>query len=730
MVNISQLPPLLLPEISVNYQPSLFSEKQIKKIEEEQKSIKTQQEFTGTKTYEFTGEEKKVEYSPQTPIHWYSYAITGKQPVYEAYSKEGYLIAPKKVEEIQLTIPERLSYGGLALATTATGVNLVTSPAQTILTMGMGGVLSGGVSALAQQISKGKIDIGEVKKDILIGSLTGGALSPLSSLATSTVKSALVGSAYGLEGLFLRDVLQDIYYKPSKPPEINYSPLAYATSAAVGGAIGGGLYKLSSLHSEGKIGMIKPGIVSNEKETWVGLYYEKGAQAKPIFGLKLRDLGGDKVGISLGRNLKFESYTIGDYPKSPIEVFLKKEAMLKYYKDLEAAKQYEGIPTKTVESAYEIMKTAYQKRMNIEPQISVKTIIKNLERLNHLSEKEKEVFANLIIKHLKKDAMLYGTGAQKSYDALSREVRDLDLQFFGKADNLIKEITEKFGDKFVVKIKEGGLGYEIYNLKGEKVLEAFNNYGNIYQIFEKPYFGWGFRTLPPKKTEEGLIMQFREQAARKFASVATPREKGFFPEVHRVKDIGDLVDAIKKIVDKYPELQPYWKAFVSSLNDKNLYNLLKQLDNKVIFEILIKDGSKYVEPSSLYSLLSSLPISQYISMYGSKVESKEVSSSHKTETKEISSSYKREDEKSSDSYYKKESYSIPSLSLSKYSYSIPSPSISSPPSSPPSPSYYQPEQPKRKITLPPLPTTKLIDIKNNENIKKLKTKIISELKYV
>jgi len=566
------------------------------------------------------------------------------------------------------------------------------------------------------------------------GQVAGSVGAVISPFATSGLAQFGAGGLIATSGLFVKDITEELLM--GEPIQFE-SPLTYGTAFLIGG---GAYYlgskaaeKIKKLSEEGKITLIKPGIVKEGEETWMGLYKEKAAEAKPLFGLKIRSLGEGEYEITAGRELRFTTYSpltkAGEInlPKSPIETYLKLPAMKEFYQKMAEG----GLTPEQLEIAREFLSKVYTQQTPY-PVSSLKEIIQSLDRAKGFEDDLYGVLKDFL---KKQDIMVYGSATQKMYGALSREIHDLDIQALKPrvAENLVSKLQSQLGNKIIVQAKPDGSGYEILNKAGEKVMEIFK-YGVGYSPYSK-WLGYGFYQKTPFKTEEGLFMRLEEQAARKFVSSFTPQETMLFPLEHRIKDVGDLVSVMNYYAQKNPDLKPLFEEFLRSGNKEVMNRILSQIPEKISFAFSISSSAPQ----------SSIPIYTSIFASSSGLVSYSTPSPPPSKPSEKSS-------KPSDTASQPLAPSAPSMPSISAPVSIPSPAPSisiSYPSFPSSPSYSSPSysfpsyspyipasSPSSKSTTPPsLPSLPLLfprDIDLNKKIEKLLYRSMwrSELSYV
>lgn len=403
--------------------------------------------------------------------------------------------------------------------------------------------------------------------------------------------------------------------------------------------------KIAELHYRGKLPLPKIGYAKRNDEEVLALTLEKGAESKPIIGIKF-----SKQGIAIGghKQLQFSTFSPEEgIPKSPLEYALVKEQMFKYYSD-----KTKGFTPEQLEIAHKITREIYRK-FSEKPSISLEEVLKSSKRL---TEKEAEILKDILLPELKKGSIeLYGSGSVKTYgkEILKREIHDLDLQekIPGSVDRIINKIKNLFKNWKIVEL-DGNRGFQVYNEKGEKVLEIFREGAYGFYDYNK-YLGYGFRPLQPKQTKEGLVMSLEETTARKFVSSFTPQEEGLMPLEKRMKDIPDMVNLFEYYSQKSRELNKLVKTFISEI-DKSL--------KKTDITFKISSPSSYPHHS--------LPIS--IPSFHLESKSIETKKDYSLSSKNIYDYSKSLD-------ISKPSDASKSISTSHIGYSIPSPSYYLPP---------------------------------------------------
>jgi hypothetical protein len=564
--------------------------------------------------------------------------------------------------------------------------------------------------------------------------LVGAYISPF---AASGLAKFGAGGLIGTTGLFVKDITEEPLM--GKPIKLE-SPLTYASTFLISGGLYWGLSKatdwLTKQSEQGKITWIKPGMVEENGETWIGIYKERGTEAQPIFGLRIRNLGEGKYDLAFGKELTFTSYSpiteTGEInlPKSPIETYLKLPAMKEFYQKMAEG----GLTPEQLDIAREFFNKIYTQPTPY-PVSSLKEVIDDMERAEGFKEDLYEVLSKFLKEN---DIMIYGSASQKMYGALGREVHDLDIQALKPrvAESLVNKLQEELEDDIIVKAKPDGTGYEVLNKAGEKVMEIFKH-GIGYSPYSR-YLGYGYYPKTPIKTDEGLFMRLEEQGARKLISSFTPQETQLFPLEHRIKDVGDLISVMNYYANKNPDLKPLFEKFLKSGNEEVMQKILSQIPEKLTFTFSF---SSSVPQSSLPLYTSIFAGSSASSIASYAIPSIPVGESKpsKSGKSESSKGYEQTSQPSAPSKSSSYPYIPYSPSFPSYpSFSSPSspsyPSYPSPPSYPSlspssSPSSSPPSPPSQ---LPSLPLLFPRNIDLNKKIDKLMYKSMwrSELKYV
>jgi len=685
---------------------------QLKRWEEQNKPFQLQSQYlretTGTKTAEV------VDVTPQgTPI---TKVQVLQKEMGEEFPEEVILLTPVAVSLVAPQIGIPMLVGELG-SIGATGV----------------------FDVLEDVIAKRPIKI-DYPKETYIASGIGGQVAGLagayiSPFATSGLAKFGAGGLIGTTGLFAKDITEEPLM--GKPIKLE-SPLTYASTFLVSGGAYWGASKavdwIAKQSEQGKITWIKPGMVSEGEETWIGVYKEKGTEASPLFGVRIRNVGEGKYSLSFGKDLTFTSYSplteTGEInlPKSPIETYLKLPAMNEFYQKMAEG----GLTPDQLDIAREFFNKIYTQPTPY-PVSSLKEVISNMER----AEGFKDDLYDILSRSLKKnDIMVYGSASQKMYGALGREVHDLDVQALKPraAESLVNKLQEELGDDIVVKLKPDGAGYEVLNTAGEKVMEIFK-YGVGYSPYSR-YLGYGYYPKTPLETDEGLFMRLEEQGARKMISSFTPQETQLFPLEHRIKDVGDLISVMNYYANKNPDLKPLFEQFIKSGDKEVMQKILSQIPEKLTFAFSF---SSSIPQSSipLYTSMFAGSSASSIASYSIPSPSLSVGESKSSKSEESKSS--KPEQTSQPSIPSEPSYpyipyshfpSFPSYSYYPYT-SPPYPSFpSSPPSSSSSSSSSSPSSPPSQLPSLPLLFPRNIDL--NKKIDKIMYKSMwrSELKYV
>lgn len=690
------------------------SSEQLKRWEEQNKLFQLQSQYlretAGTKTAEV------VDVTPQgTPV-------TRVQVLQKEIGEEMEKQFPK---EVILLIPASVS-----LVAPQIGIPMLVGELGSIGATGVFDVLE-------DVIAKRPLKI-DYPKETYIASGIGGQVAGLvgayiSPFATSGLAKFGAGGLIGTTGLFAKDITEEPL--TGKPIKLE-SPLTYASTFLLSGGAYLGASKavdwISKQSEQGKITWIKPGIVEENGETWIGVYKEKATEAQPLFGLRIRSMGEGKYDLSFGKELAFTSYSplteTGEInlPKSPIETYLKLPAMKEFYQKMAEG----GLTPEQLDTAREFFNKIYTQPTPY-PVSSLKEVINSMERAEGFKEDVYEVLSKFLKKN---DIMIYGSASQKMYGALGREIHDLDVQALKPrtAESLVNKLQEELGENIVVKAKSDGTGYEVLNKAGEKVMEIFK-YGVGYSPYSR-YLGYGYYPKTPLKTDEGLFMRLEEQGARKMISSFTPQETRLFPAEHRIKDVGDLISVMNYYANKNPDLKPLFEQFIKSGNKEVMQKILSQIPEKLTFAFSF---SSSVPQSSipLYTSIFAGSSASSIASYSVPSPSLFVRESKSSKSEESKSS--KPEQTSQPSIPSEPSYSyipyshFPSFpSYSYYPYT--SPPYPSYPSSLPSLSSSSSQKtvpPSRPLSLPLL-FPRNIDL--NKRIDKLlyRSTWRSELKYV
>lgn len=629
-------------------------------------------------------------FSPKGWEYVFSYLPGGKTPEQVVHERMAE-IARAKEPPLQYAVKTGLISGVMA-PTGTIAIGLLGGVGGLVKALGAGAI-STGVGAGVRLITGGEpLKEEELGLDFMTGTLMGGignliypyVFSPL----THGAVRALAGGIFGFSGTYLRDVAQDLMR--GEAPKVDYSAATYITSTVTGAVLAYGIPKLQTAIEEGKIGLVKPGFVRSKDETWIGLYHEKGTKVNPIAGIMIRRTP-DGFQIDIGRNLEFMSFVPGKTPfKSPIEYFLSKRAEDKYYSDLLRAGKLKGWTAEQLKLGREIVEDVYIKTGKETLKLTLTDVVNAMERLKVI---DKTAFLNILHSELRKGRiMIYGSAADLLQTGFTfRSINDMDIQILeGSAKDFVNKILKAYPNEITAKLKPDGSGYELYNKFNEKIMEVFE--AGYDRLFGEKYIGYGFRTLLPQKTEEGYIMQLKEQFARKFTSAFTPQKEGLAPEVWRIKDNVDLVKLAIYYKNQYPFLASKVEKFLSTITPEQLKEMLQAMDKVVMIEFVIGPMKYYGKPSEFYPFLAaqlSSPIAssrigqiaqQYFSQKPSKPSQPQSQSSLPAPSKPSPSkpSYKPYSLPSYSYSVPSYSYSVPSYSPSKSSYSPKSASSSSP----------------------------------------------------
>ena len=227
----------------------------------------------------------------------------------------------------------------------------------------------------------------------------------------------------------------------------------------------------------------------------------------------------------------------------------------------------------------------------------------------------------------------------------------------------------------------------------------------------------------------------------------TPRETGFFPEEHRIKDIGDLISVMKFYSSRHPELRPLYEQFIKEGNPEIMKKFVEEIPEKLTTTFAFS-GSR-PSPLNFYTSMfagsaSTSVGSGYASLFTSKSGEAETSKSVRVKEEESSRSVSGKPSPSpylhSTNFFKYHPYYYPYPSLPSFwnsssissSPSYPSSSSSNRSSSASSSGLLSKTPPIPLPRLPPLPTLFPRNIDLNNRINKLIYSSVwrSELSYV
>jgi len=225
--------------------------------------------------------------------------------------------------------------------------------------------------------------------------------------------------------------------------------------------------------------------------------------------------------------------------ESPAKTAIIKKSLKDLYTSQEYAKLFGGEEIKG--GLWILRKTETTKSKFIQKQF--------IKETKTLSEKG----AAEVLKFAKKEkADLYGSfGARQQMPTdLARTPADIDVQLqigaeeaATKTQQLVKRLKQA-GEKVrvsersptLIEAKTNGEWHHAVDIHSSE--EVLADTSSPVVAREKAY---GLRLgQKPIKIEETKVMPLSEQAIRKGASIFTVREKGFAPEAHRTKDIGDF----------------------------------------------------------------------------------------------------------------------------------------------------------------------------------------------
>ncbi|MCX6775878.1 MAG: hypothetical protein NT130_03470 [Candidatus Micrarchaeota archaeon] len=256
------------------------------------------------------------------------------------------------------------------------------------------------------------------------------------------------------------------------------------------------------------------------------------------------------------------------------------------------------------------------------PASTVKEVLGSIELF------QKEGATDIIYNTLKSERsglILFGSAEQKLMMGGKMWVspHDIDIKALNPEDlanKLVKSLKPIYGKDIRISAESTSL-VEIRASSSGEFVHAFDIhsiYGYGEELRPGLYVGWGKFEQAPQLTREGFFVDTLEnQAIRKGVSSLTPREAGFLPDAHRLKDIGhllnigefkgkgDLVAQFKRLVPE-PILKEWGTGKGTFVKMGNLYVTPSVSPLSRIGAILSEIGSSSSGRRSTNSLLSSL----------------------------------------------------------------------------------------------------------------------------
>lgn len=309
------------------------------------------------------------------------------------------------------------------------------------------------------------------------------------------------------------------------------------------------------------------------------LYVEAGGKASPLVSFQEYRpvLGAPKITP--------EGVTKFPLPETPIQTAVLKPALQSYGKYLQTLTPEEAVvarqslvefaqankatPTATLEyysptkqglgvaetrfrTGSQLMEYVYTSKDPAKLQSGFKEVLRETDLFKRPGAAEK---IETIFQKEGSDAVIYGSVPQKMVlgEAMTRAPKDIDVMLSkgsseAFAQKLVTELSPIYKNDIRVSAEKPSL-VEIKNPETGKFQHGFDIHskgGDVITPGESTiradYFGYGLKTKEPFVSKEGYaIISLSEQGGRKFSSTLTPREFGFGPEAHRLKDVFDAL---------------------------------------------------------------------------------------------------------------------------------------------------------------------------------------------
>ncbi len=311
---------------------------------------------------------------------------------------------------------------------------------------------------------------------------------------------------------------------------------------------------------------------------------------------------------------------------------------LEYYSPI---KQGLGVAETRFKTGSQLMEFVYTSKDPAKLQSGFKEVLRETDLFKKPGAAEK---IESIFQKEGSDAVIYGSVPQKMVlgEAMTRTPKDIDVMLSKGssevfAQKLVKELEPIYKSDIRVSAEKPSL-VEIKNPETGKFQHGFDVHskgGDIVTPGESTiradYFGYGLKTKAPFVSKEGYaIISLSEQGGRKFSSTLTPREFGFGPEAHRLKDVFDAlqISEFKGRLQNRPDIVSAAGEFRKTI-PAELASQFEQSGSQ--YGIILKRSSPEASPYAAVALIGSP-----LTLVGSGANQKEISAKVKVLTEDLS----------------------------------------------------------------------------------------------